>query len=132
MSATLHPLRSPIDPVIRDLAKVMHQVCAAQGCDWFLTGALAREMLLVHIHGCRPGRKTLDADFALSLSDWRTFDALKAALEATNHFQPDPKVSHRMAFQQGLGAPAMKVDLSPSGPSPMPQGDWLGHRTVAT
>jgi predicted nucleotidyltransferase len=93
----------------------MHQVCAAQGCEWFLTGALAREILLVHIHGCPPGRETLDADFAVSLPDGKTFQALKAALEGTNHFQPDPKVSHRMVFQPAQGAPTMKVDLVPFG-----------------
>lgn len=115
MSATLHRLRSPIDPIIRDLTLAMHQVCATQGCNWFLTGALAREILLVHIHGCHPGRKTLDADFAVSLPDWKAFDALKAALEGTTHFKPDPKISHRMVFQQGLGAPWIKVDLVPFG-----------------
>jgi len=93
----------------------MHDVCADLGCDWFLTGALAREILLVHIHGCRPGRKTLDADFALSLPDWKAFEALKGVLEGTNHFKPDPKIGHRMVFQQGLGAPIMKVDLVPFG-----------------
>jgi predicted nucleotidyltransferase len=93
----------------------MHQVCTGLGCDWFLTGALAREILLVHIHGCRPGRKTLDADFAVSLPDWKHFEALKAAMEGTNRFRPDPKVSHRMVFQQGLGGPGMKVDLVPFG-----------------
>lgn len=115
MSATLHPLRSPIDPIIRDLALAMHQVCTAQGCDWFLTGALAREILLVHIHGCRPGRKTLDADFALSLPDWSAFEGLKAALEATYHFKPDPKISHRMVFRKEATHPGMKVDLVPFG-----------------
>ena len=100
MSATLHSLRTPIDPVVRDLAQVMHEVCEALGCDWLLTGALAREILLVHIHGCPPGRETLDADFALSLPDWNAFDALKAAVQATNHFKVDPKVDHRMVFQK--------------------------------
>jgi len=70
MSDILHPLRTPIDPAFRDLAQVMHGVCEALECDWFLTGALAREILLVHIHGCLPGRETLDADFAVSLPDW--------------------------------------------------------------
>lgn len=145
MSATLHPLRSPIDPIVRDLTLAMHQVCAAQGCEWFLTGALAREILLVHIHGCLPGRETLDADFAVSLPDWKTFQALKAALEGTNHFQPDPKVSHRMVFQPAQGAPTMKVDLVPfgaladaSGRLAWPpdgsivmnvQGYWVAHRS---
>jgi predicted nucleotidyltransferase len=123
----------------------MHQVCAAMGCDWLLTGALAREILLVHIHGCLPGRKTLDADFAVSLTDWKTFDALKAALEGTNHFKLDPRVNHRMVFQQALGAPTMKVDLVPfggladaSGRLVWPpdgsivmnvQGYWVAHRS---
>jgi predicted nucleotidyltransferase len=93
----------------------MHEVCGALRCDWFLTGALAREILLVHIHGCLPGRETLDADFAVSLPDWAAFESLKTAAQTTNHFQPDPKVQHRMVFQKGAASPALKVDLVPFG-----------------
>jgi predicted nucleotidyltransferase len=115
MSDTLHPLRTPVDPVVRDLARVMHEVCEALACDWFLTGALAREILLVHIYGCLPGRETLDADFAVHLPDWNAFESLKAAVLATNHFKPDPKVPHRMVFRAGTASQALKVDLVPFG-----------------
>ena len=115
MSDILHPLRTPIDPAFRDLAQVMHGVCEALECDWFLTGALAREILLVHIHGCLPGRETLDADFAVSLPDWDAFESLKAAVQATSHFKLDPSIQHRMVFKKGTASPPLKVDLVPFG-----------------
>lgn len=57
-------------------------VCAQQNVAFFVAGATAREVLIHHIHGRRPGRRTSDIDIAIFVDDWSSFTDLQTAFIA--------------------------------------------------
>lgn len=57
-------------------------VCAQQNVAFFVAGATAREVLIHHIHGRRPGRRTSDIDIAIFVDDWSSFTELQVAFIA--------------------------------------------------
>jgi predicted nucleotidyltransferase len=77
---------------------------------FFLAGATARDLLLLYAHGIHPGRDTRDADLALMVPDWETFEAVRARLIAGGQFTPDGAVLHKLVF-----GGALEVDLIPFG-----------------
>jgi predicted nucleotidyltransferase len=80
---------------------------------YLLAGGNAREILLVHVHGCAPGRVTTDLDFGLVVSDWTLFDDLKAAMEATGCFKRVATAAQRMVYE--VPGARLVVDLVPFG-----------------
>lgn len=52
-----------VDGVARELA-----------LDYFVTGAMARDILLYGVFGIDTGRGTLDVDLAVALDSWLQFD----------------------------------------------------------
>ena len=57
------------------------------GAGFFLMGAAARDVMLLHVHGVDTKRKTQDMDFGVMVRDWATFDALRHALIAGGAFE---------------------------------------------
>ena len=77
------PRERPLDRVLIRVLERLDQSCQTMGIPYLLTGAMAREILLVHGHGLPPGRATRDVDFGFQVADWAAFETLKAALFAT-------------------------------------------------
>jgi predicted nucleotidyltransferase len=78
---------------------------------YFLAGATAREVILRHVFGRPPGRRTLDVDFGIAVRDWDHFNTLKSSMEQTG-FAPHPHKIHRLTYPS---TPAVVVDLIPFG-----------------
>lgn len=57
---------------------------------YVLAGAMAREILLKHVFGLAPGRRTLDVDFGVAVQDWEQFQRLKSALMEQAGFLAHP------------------------------------------
>ena len=55
-------------------------VARALGLEYFVGGALARDLLLLHVFGRETGRATRDVDLGICVDDWDGFDALRARL----------------------------------------------------
>lgn len=76
-----------------DLAPLAQVVCPLQAvampldADFFLMGAAARDVMLLHVHGIDTLRKTQDMDFGVMVRDWGTFDALRHALIEGGEFE---------------------------------------------
>ena len=68
---------SEIDTISRDL-----------NFDFFIVGAMARDVLLQHAHGLPTIRATLDIDIGVFVSGWDRFRVLKEALVNTGKFKP--------------------------------------------
>ncbi len=78
---------------------------------YFLAGATAREVMLRHVFGRPPGRRTLDVDFGIAVRDWDHFNMLKSSTEQAG-FTPHPRKIHRLTHNS---TPAVVVDLIPFG-----------------
>jgi len=111
-----------IDPVVLDAIRKIDEVAREHHTQYFLAGATAREILLHHVFGRPPGRRTMDVDLGISVRDWDHFQLLKSALMEHGRFEPDPPVVQRLIYPS---KPPVVVDLIPFG------GVEVGDRTVA-
>lgn len=75
-------LVNPISSATEILLTHIQRICTAQKIPFFIAGATAREILLHHIHGRSPGRRTRDIDIAVFVDSWPMFDSLKKAFIA--------------------------------------------------
>ena len=116
------PQERPLDPTLIRILESLDQACRALGIPYLLTGAMAREILLVHGYGLPPGRATRDVDFGFQVANWATFEALKASLFALGDFQPDLKIPHRIYSVAERMGMRMPVDLVPFGGVEAPVG----------
>ena len=88
----------------------LHQACQIQGLSFFVIGALARDLVLQHVHGIEPFRLTLDADIAVAVQGWAEYDRLKAALVEEFGFKQDPRQEQTLISAEGS-----KLDVVPFG-----------------
>lgn len=87
MSSTSPPssfkLRSPLDPLTIRLLRRMDRLTSEADCPYFVAGATARDLVLVHIHGPRPGRATRDVDFGVAVQNGEQFTTWNQRAEAS-------------------------------------------------
>lgn len=115
----------PVDPLTLMVIGEIHQAADRLGVPVFVVGAVARIILLEHVHGLSAGRTTSDVDCAFALDSWEQFHTIKAALLGNPQFNASEHVAHRVYFHApGLTHP-YKVDLIPFG------GVETSHNTIA-
>ena len=61
------PPNSPVDPSIARVLRLLDPIAREADCAYFVAGATARDLMLVNIHGLRPGRATRDIDFGIAV-----------------------------------------------------------------
>ncbi|MGR0278679.1 hypothetical protein ACUM5Y_06430 [Marinomonas dokdonensis] len=101
----VHPLNPAFDPII----DIIMNETARLGISYFITGATARDLLLFHVFGREPGRKTYDIDTAIWVEDWESFDAVRNALLAAG--LKETTISHRLMHE----ASGLPIDIIPFG-----------------
>ena len=116
------PSARHLDPGLSDVLRRIATACQNRGVPYLLTGAMAREILLVQVHGLPPGRATRDVDFGVLVDTWESFETLKASLVATGDFASDPGVQHRLHTVPGRIDLKMPVDIVPFGGVETPSG----------
>jgi predicted nucleotidyltransferase len=110
----VQPLEIKHDNIDQGVLTVIRKVDEiARRCDttYFLAGATAREIILRHVFGRPPGRRTLDVDFGIAVRDWEQFENLKSALIKNAGFEQDQKKKQRILHKSS----SVKVDLIPFG-----------------
>lgn len=78
--------------------------------DFYLVGAVARDIWMTAINDIPPSRITRDIDFAVFIEDKGTYESLKQHLIEIEHFQPIEENNFVLLWQGG-----MQVDLLPFG-----------------
>ncbi len=78
--------------------------------DFYLVGAVARDVWMTAINEISPGRITRDIDFAVFIEDKGTYEKLKRYLVEIEHFQPSKENTFVLLWQG-----RMQVDLLPFG-----------------
>jgi predicted nucleotidyltransferase len=106
--STIPPER-PVDPLTVEVLRTVIGCADRLGIPIFVAGAMARDIVLYHVHGFDRERATSDLDFAVMVSDWSQFDRLKASLTDSGWFVES-------AEQQSLLFDGVyRVDLVPFG-----------------
>lgn len=98
-----------IDPAVLQVIRTVDQIANRYDAKYFLAGAMAREVMLRHVFGRPPGRRTLDVDFGVAMRDWNHFETLKTALVQQGDFKADERKVQRL-YKDGV-----VVDLIPFG-----------------
>lgn len=101
----------PIEPAIVAVLRAVHAAAHAQRLDFFIAGALARDIWLDYIHHVPVARLTRDIDVGIHVSSWNEFEALRKRLIADAGFVPDAHRLHRLRMPPG----DLPLDIIPFG-----------------
>lgn len=105
----------PVDSLIIDILRRVDVVAREQGIDYFVGGALARDLILLHVFGKDTGRATRDVDLGICIDDWGKLDSLKASLISGGNFTEQPKFAHRLIYRATDTSFGIPLDLLPFG-----------------
>ena len=106
-------MAEPVDilnPLVAEMLKTMGTVFQKFGVDYYLVGALARDIRLSAHEDYAAKRRTKDVDIAVLLDDEEEFYAIKDALIATGDFQQSTVKEIKLFYKE-----AIEVDLLPFG-----------------
>jgi predicted nucleotidyltransferase len=112
LARSLEITHDRIDPLVLEVIRKVDAIAQKHNTSYFLAGAAAREIILRHVFGLWPGRRTLDVDFAIAVRDWPHFHELKNALIEEAGFVAVANVVQRVKYP---GPPPMIIDLIPFG-----------------
>lgn len=104
---------NPVDPSIVRVLRALDPIARDADCAYFVAGATARDLILVNIHGLRPGRATRDVDFGIAVENWNHFAFLKERLVATGDFTSDRRALQRLTYSDRTAGFSIPVDLIP-------------------
>ena len=102
----------PIEPGLHAILAHAKVATQALGIGMFVGGAMARDIMLTHVHGQAVRRATRDVDIGLYIESWERFAALKDRLAATGAFFEVQGMPHRLHYLRRGGTP---LDLIPFG-----------------
>ena len=106
-------MTEPVDilhPSVAEMLKAMEIVFREFYVDYFLVGALARDIRLSAYKNYEAKRKTEDADIAVLLDGEEQFYAIKEALIGTGHFKESSVKPIKLIYKK-----AIEIDLLPFG-----------------
>lgn len=105
----------PVAPMTLAVLTLVDRVARELALDYFVTGAMARDILLYGVFGLETGPATLDVDLAIALDSWPQFDTVKARLVETGAFTSDENKTHRLFYRRGTEQRGYPLDLLPFG-----------------
>ena len=106
-------MAEPVDilnRLVAEMLKTMGTVFQKFGVDYYLVGALARDIRLSTHENYAAKRRTKDVDIAVLLDDEKQFYAIKEALIATGDFKESAVKAIKLFYKE-----AIEVDLLPFG-----------------
>lgn len=95
---------------LRELFAVLESELAAEQIDFYLIGAIARDIWLTALHHIEPGRITRDLDLAVLLANQDQYQSLRERLLRTKRFVAQRDNAYTLIFEDGR-----PVDLLPFG-----------------
>ena len=106
------PSERPLDKFLLEILHHAHRAATTENIEYFVGGALARDILLHHVFGGKIDRATLDVDIGVYLKNWEEFHKLRERLIQTGRFFAVEGSPHRLHFARQGGVP---LDLIPFG-----------------
>lgn len=108
MTIEIHPENLQI-PGFRTLLTSLSAACRELGTDFYVLGALARDLHLQQVHDVDVPRRTRDVDAAVAIDEWNSYDALRERLIEEHGFTDEPE-------KQKVRSPkGVELDLIPFG-----------------
>lgn len=105
----------PVDPLTVTVLRAVDANMRALQKRYFLCGAMAREILLQHVHGIETDAATADIDFGIAVESWGQFESIKSTLAATGRFEPDRRIAHRLYHKITPESVGYPIDIIPFG-----------------
>lgn len=105
----------PVPPITVEVLTILDRVARDLSLDYFVAGAMARDILLHHVFGLETGRATLDVDLGVAVESWAQFDAMKVRLIETRELTADDRTAHRLFYRKTTGHRGYPLDLLPFG-----------------
>jgi predicted nucleotidyltransferase len=105
----------PVDPLLLDILREVDVVTKELGIEYFVGGAMARDLILLHVFGRDTGRATRDVDLGICIDHWGKLDSLKQSLIKGGNFTELAKVAHRLIYRPNNSANGTPLDLLPFG-----------------
>ncbi len=110
------PRERRLDPVTLEILRRVDAVARDLAVDYFVVGAMARDILLTGVFGLSPSRATRDVDLAVAMPGWREFEVMKARLVDTGAFRSDQRITQRLYHVRTAAAGGgYPLDLIPFG-----------------
>ena len=100
----------PIDPTLWSVLDSVRKAAIELKLDFFVGGAMARDIVLVHVLGERITRATRDVDLGFYINDWDEFSNLKAKLIQSGEFVEVEDMAQRLHYRNSV-----PLDLIPFG-----------------
>lgn len=113
----------PLNPVTLEVLRQVDRVARELVLDYFVVGAMARDILLSGVFGLDTGRATLDVDLAVAMEGWPQFEAIKVRLIGMGAFVPDEKIAHRLYYRAVSGERGYPLDPIPFGGVERPENE---------
>lgn len=110
MNKNLLDLSGKIDDFTLGLFETTATIAESLSVPFFVVGATARDMILVHGYNIQTIRATHDIDFGVQVSDWDQYRRLKEGLVATGKFRSTNEA------QSLLYENSLRTDVIPFGP----------------
>lgn len=77
MTSTSIDLSKNTDPLIVDCLKAIKNVAKKMDIDFFVVGAVVRDLILGQLYGLSTGLKTMDIDIGIMVTDWKHYQKMK-------------------------------------------------------
>lgn len=126
MTITSQPLivrpDRPVDSLLLDMLRRADNAARELGIDYFVGGALARDLILQHVFGKNTGRATRDVDLGICIDNWGRLDALRAHLIQGGNFVAQANIAHRLIYRPPEYTFGIPLDLLPFGGIERPDG----------
>jgi predicted nucleotidyltransferase len=90
------------EPWLKELLEVVAVYFRQTNTDFYVIGAVARDIVLGGIHHRRPHRLTRDLDIAIMVPDWNIFEQIATDLCAMADFKKDGKQKQRFFYKDGF------------------------------
>lgn len=122
----------PLDPATLEVLRQVDRVGRELALDYFVVGAMARDILLSGVFGLDAGRATSDVDLGLAVEGWPQFEAIKAHLVGTGAFVSDERKVQRLYHRTASGGRGYPLDIIPFGGVEQPENEiaWPPDRSV--
>src|ERR1035437_4780229 len=99
MKDILHDISKKIDSQTLHLLTAVNEKAGSIGIDYFIIGAVARDILLHYEFGMPIERKTNDIDFSIKINSWDEFNLFVHELKSDGLVE-DTKIYHRYLFDK--------------------------------
>jgi len=101
MSASWPHASKELDEATSDALRLISEAATQHRIPFLLVGAMARDMLLQHVHDMSRERRTMDVDIGVMVGSWAKFSEFCEALSARG-LEHNPSVEHRFRSAQGI------------------------------